>query len=142
MSRNLLFNAFALALAVAFAGCVGQQSEQAKTESKAGEQSATAETAPSATHSTPTTASTLTEGAKVTLAGTTGCAHCTFSVGTECAPAMKTAAGEIVCIDGVKEGSELWNVREDQRPIQLTGIVTKPQPGGPVHIQLESYELN
>jgi hypothetical protein len=138
MSRKLLFNPCALALAVAFAGCGGQQSEQAKTESKAAEQA----NAPAATHTTPSVASTLTEGAKVTLAGTTGCAHCTFSVGTECAPAMKTTAGEIVCIDGVKEGSELWKVREDQRPIQLTGIVTKPQPDGPVHIQLESYELD
>jgi hypothetical protein len=149
-----------LALATALAGCGGSQSEQAKNQGTPGEQPATAQTAPASTESAPASSETqpaageaasatsgaaatgaLVEGSHVSLAGTTGCAHCTFKVGTECATAVKTASGDIIVLDGVPKDSELFTNREASRNIQLTGIVVA-SGDGLRHVKMESFQVN
>ncbi len=151
MTTKLLSLICTLALAIVLAGCGGNQSEQTKSQETPGEQPAAAQTSAASGETAPATAEmaapaaaasgAMAEGTHVAVAGTTGCAHCTFKVGTECATAVKMASGDIILLDGVPKDSELFTNREASRNIQLTGTVVASHDGLR-HVKMESFKLD
>jgi hypothetical protein len=79
-------------------------------------------------------------GADIQLAGTLGCGHCSYSVTSECAAAVKTASGEIYVLDGIDDKSEMWEKRlEEGHQITLAGKMVGGEPTK--HVAMTSYEL-
>jgi hypothetical protein len=81
---------------------------------------------------------------EVQLAGVLGCGHCTYHVTPECAAVIKTASGDLYVIDGVQEGSELWEKRLDgNRQVAVTGTVVAAEPGTEKarHVAMTSFEF-
>lgn len=77
---------------------------------------------------------------EVQLAGVLGCGHCNFHVTPECAAVVKTAAGDFYVLDGVGEGSELWEKRiEGTRQITVNGTVMGADKVK--HLAMTSFEL-
>jgi hypothetical protein len=141
MTTKLVPTLGVLALAITVAGCA-QPGGEKHNESQAGGQPAAHGEAPAAeAAATKTDAPAMVEGTQVTLAGTTGCAHCSFQTARDCASAVKIASGDVIVLDGVAQDSELWKDRETPRNIQLTGTVV-PSQDGLKHVKLESYQLN
>ncbi len=76
----------------------------------------------------------------VTLAGVLGCGHCTYHVTPECAAVVKTGSGQFYVLDGVGEGSELWEKRlEGNRQISVTGTVMGTDKVK--HLAMTSFDL-
>lgn len=123
-----------LTLLVVLAAAVGCSGGSGEKEHAAG-------SAHDATHAPATPpAETMTSGSEVSLAGTLGCGHCAFTTTTECAAAVKTAEGVVYILDGVAEGSELWNARETGGEITLVGTVSEAEDHLK-HVALTSFEL-
>lgn len=76
---------------------------------------------------------------EVQLAGTLGCGHCNFHTTSDCAAAMKTANGDVYVLDGVTEGSPLWEGRTKGGPITVIGSVLEAD--GSKHIAMTSFEM-
>ena len=115
------------------------QAERATTDNAA-------QTAPESSPAPHADASTApidtTAGNEVQLAGMLGCGHCVFHVTGECAACVKTASGDIYVIDGVQEGSDLWEKRlEEGRSITVTGAVLGAADDKLKHIAMTSFEL-
>lgn len=71
----------------------------------------------------------LPTGTEVTLAGTMGCGHCNFQVGSSCSAAMKTADGHIVIFDNVPSESEMFQKRMEGGPINVAGVISYDESG-------------
>lgn len=77
---------------------------------------------------------------EVQLAGVLGCGHCSYHVTPECAAVVKTAGGDFYVLDGVGEGSELWEKRlEGTRQISVTGTVMGTEKVK--HLAMTSFDL-
>jgi len=75
------------------------------------------------TEAAPTPDATLAAG-EVQLAGVLGCGHCNYHVTSDCAATIKTASGDVYVLDGVQEGSDLWEKRlAGTQQITVTGTV-------------------
>lgn len=124
----------ALTLAGLLAGCQGKGSaEKAGHEQSPAPVAETQAPAPGADATAPV-------GAEIQLAGTLGCGHCSYSVTSECAAAVKTASGDIYVLDGIDEKSEVWEKR--LAGTQQIAVVGKMVGGEPTkHVALTSYEL-
>ena len=83
-----------------------------------------------------------TAAGEVQLAGVLGCGHCSFHVTPECAAVVKTANSQFYVLDGVGEGSELWEKRlEGTRQISVTGTVMGTDEDKVKHLAMTSFEL-
>lgn len=138
----------ALLVGAALSGCSEKQPAENRASSPPAAESAAP--APAASHEGAATTP-GSEGApagEVQLAGVLGCGHCNFHVTPECAAVVKTAGGDFYVLDGVGEGSELWEKRfEGTRQITVTGTImgtdTDADTGTkqPMHLAMTSYEL-
>lgn len=124
-SRSLGYAILALATCAALAGCSRSQPPAEETKPKT-------EVTPS---SDPTPAS-----GEVQLAGVLGCGHCSFHVTSDCAACIKTAGGEVYVLDGVQEGSDLWEKRlAGTQQISVTGAVLGTDKVK--HVAMNSFEF-
>jgi hypothetical protein len=120
-------------------GCSGgkQASDEAappaETSAKVPVPSGSAEPAPAAEAA-------ATEGVEVTLAGTLGCGHCNYHVGSSCSAAVKTADGKIYILD-VDEDSELFTQRQSGKAVTVVGM-SRAGSEGVNHLDVASYELD
>jgi hypothetical protein len=125
-SRSIGYGIWVLATCAALAGCSRSQppAEQANKPK--------IEVAPS---TDPTPAS-----GEVQLAGVLGCGHCSFHVTSDCAACIKTAGGEVYVLDGVQEGSDLWEKRlAGTQQISVTGAVLGTDKVK--HVAMNSFEF-
>jgi hypothetical protein len=77
---------------------------------------------------------------EVQLAGVLGCGHCNFHVTSDCAACIKTAGGEVYVLDGVQEGSDLWEKRlAGTQQISVTGAVLGTDKVK--HVAMNSFEF-
>jgi len=137
MWRSMSGQAFVVSMvAAALLGCAKKPPE---TRGAASETPTVSSQAHSATSSGGAAAPA--EG-EVQLAGLLGCGHCVFHVTGECAACVKTAEGKLYVIDGVPEGSALWEGRlEEGHQIVVTGAVLGSTEDKLQHIAMTSFEL-
>jgi hypothetical protein len=139
-ARTFRIVAAALALCVALAGC-SQKSPSERSEAKP-PAAQTPNPAPAAQADgtvTPPGGEAAAAG-EVQLAGVLGCGHSLYHVTSECAAVVKTAGGEYYVLDGVGEGSELWEKRlEGTRQISVTGTVMGADKVK--HVAMTSFDL-
>jgi hypothetical protein len=99
-----------------------------------------AEASPAAETAIPAAGDTTPAAGEVQLTGLLGCGHCTFHVASECTPCLKTGSGDVYVIDGVPEGTELWEKRlEEGHQITVTGTVLGTD--AVKHIAMTSFEM-
>lgn len=121
-----------LTLGALLAGCQGKG-----TAEKAGQDQTPA---PVAETQAPAADAVTPIGAEIQLAGTLGCGHCSYSVTSECAAAVKTASGEIYVLDGIDDKSEMWEKRlEEGHQIAVVGKMVGGEPTK--HVAMTSYDL-
>jgi hypothetical protein len=135
-ARFLTAALLSVALGVTLAGC----SRSKPPEKAADKTPAAGEVAPSDAAAAPATGDATAQTAEVQLAGTLGCGHCVFHVTSDCAACVKTASGDVYVIDGVQEGSDLWEKRlEGTQQIAVSGAVLGSDKVK--HIAMTSFEL-
>jgi len=77
---------------------------------------------------------------EVQLAGVLGCGHCSYHVTSDCAATIKTASGDVYVLDGVQEGSDLWEKRlAGTQQITVTGTVLGTDKVK--HVAMNSFEF-
>jgi hypothetical protein len=136
-TRTILIVGAMLVVCVALAGC-GQKSAGERGEAK--QPAAQTPNPAPATPSEGTAATPGGEAGEVQLAGVLGCGHCSYHVTPECAAVVKTAGGEYYVLDGVGEGSELWEKRlEGTRQISVTGTVMGTEKVK--HVAMTAFDL-
>ena len=109
-SRSFRRAMLALATCAALAACNRSQPPPDKANKPIAETAPATDTAPAA--------------GEVQLAGVLGCGHCNYHVTSDCAATIKTASGDVYVLDGVQEGSDLWEKRlAGTQQITVTGTV-------------------
>jgi hypothetical protein len=112
--------------------------DQAKETTEAA-QAAADQVAADAQSATVDVAEAIRTGEPVTLAGKSGCGHCSFNIGTSCSAAMQTADGQIYILDNVDQKSKLFEDRKSGMNLQIAGVVTEKD--GVRHLAVDSYEI-
>jgi hypothetical protein len=79
-------------------------------------------------------------GGEVVLTGTLACGHCTFHKTPACAAGLQTADGKMYILDGVAEGSELFEERNSEKQVKVVGTLGEMKDQMQ-HVMVESYEM-
>ena len=141
MRALTLWIAGVLLAGAALSGCSQKSpAERGAAQSPPPAQTATPAPAVQAEGSAASPGSESAASGEVQLAGVLGCGHCTFHVTDECAAVVKTPSGDFYVLDGVGEGSEVWEKRlEGTRQISVTGTVMGTDKVK--HLAMTSFDL-
>lgn len=135
-TRSIAGAVLVLALGAAWTGCQGEKGPT-PSDKRA---KAASEAAPQGEGASAANPGDAAQAGEVQLAGTLGCGHCNFHVTPDCAAAVKTASGEIYVLDGVQEGSDLWEKRiEPAHQITVTGAILGSDKVK--HVAMTSFDL-
>jgi len=131
-----------LLVGAALAGCSQKSPAERAAAKPQGSETAAPAPAPQSEGATATPGGESPATGEVQLAGVLGCGHCAYHVTPECAAVVKTASGEFYVLDGVGEGSELWEKRlEGTRQISVTGTVMGTETEKVKHVAMTSFDL-